>query len=123
MGVKNEVEYINISTTAKNMMSSDIPDNSKRIFKDKKIDEKLPEKIILDSGHLNFIRDRWDSNGIKYKIEKDADTYVCNSLLFAGIDEARKNEKVLFYFFHVPHDIYENKEKLRNLEDAIKSLF
>lgn len=122
MGAKYEVEYINISTTAKNIMSSDIPDNSNRIFKEKKIDENFPEKVVLDENRLNFALSRWDSNRIKYKIENDAGTYVCNSLLFAGIDEARKNEKTSFYFFHVPYDIYQDKEKLDNLEDAINSL-
>ena len=121
-GFSEKASNLALSITAKNIMSSDFPDNSGRIHKDVKINDKLPDILSIDEKQRRYFRKMARQAGINYYEQDDADSFVCNSLSFAGISETKGNTKTSFYFFHVPADIYSNKQQLRNLEKIIRML-
>lgn len=120
-GVSPFPEYLNVSIKAKNVMSAKIPDSSGDIYDGKPIDDNVDETRSLEDEDVKYIKDIFDDKGIKYVVETDAGTYVCNSLLYNGIKLAEKND-IRFYFIHVSDDIFSDKEKLKNLEKAVHAL-
>jgi len=101
-------------------MNKLIPDNSGRIFLFEKIDDSLPytASLSLSEEQLNPVYRILEVNGIDYDIETDPDSYVCNSVLWAGIDATRDAE-TQFLFFHLPWDILIDEAKRDNLVKAI----
>lgn len=87
----------------------------------KKIDKNADEKIDLDSNLVKEICNVWNENGILFRLEEDSGDIECNHLFYQGIN-LTKDTDIKFYFIHLPRDIYFDKEKLSNLEKAIKLL-
>lgn len=122
LGFSKNISRLTLSATAKNVMSSDSPDNSGRIHENVKINDKLPETLLINRQQFKSFTKKAKEAKIDYFIEFNSDTFVCNSLSFAGIAETKRNDKTLFYFFHVPQDIYSNPRQLENLEKLIQML-
>lgn len=80
-----------------------------------------PDKLSLSQDSLSGLINKFEQAGIKYDLRQETGTYVCNALFFTGL-EATRGSSTRVYFFHVPGDIYSNKEKRQNLERAIESI-
>jgi len=122
MGVSLYAENLNVSIVGQNTMSASIPDASGDVYHEKKINPLLPDRNTIPQYDLTFIQTRFQQSNVNYEIERDAGTYVCNSLLFNGISLTENNPETKFYFFHLPSDIYSNKDKLKNLERGLEAL-
>jgi len=121
MGVSSHPIYLDVSVVANNMMHASKPDNSGKIYHFEKIDSTFPEKIYLSEENIKKLISNFERENVKFNIDSVASTYVCNSLLFEGINLS-KEKGVEFYFFHIPYDIIKDKNKLNNLEKAVESI-
>jgi pyrrolidone-carboxylate peptidase len=119
LGVSSKPNYINVSINANNLMHASKPDYSGNIHNKDTINKSLPSRLSISNEDINNLAVNFDKNNIKYKLDSIPGTYVCNSLLFRGINLS-KEKGVKFYFFHVPYDIIINKDKFNNLEKAIE---
>lgn len=121
LGVSRNPCDLGVLIVAKNLMHASKPDNSGKCYLFKKIDSSFPKKIYLPEKNVQRLISIFEKENINFKIDSIPGTYVCNSLLFRGINLS-KEKNVKFYFFHVPYDIFEDKNKLNNLERAIESI-
>jgi len=91
--------------------------------------EDVPLAVSVKSGDLSLsyddldhLENRFEEHGVRYVIEHNAGTYVCNELLYTRLNLTENNPDTRFYFFHVPLDIYSNEDRLKNLMSAIRAL-
>jgi pyrrolidone-carboxylate peptidase len=122
MGVSKIPFYFNVSIVANNMMHASKPDNSGKIYLYTKIDSAFPEEIYLSEKDTKELISNFNKENIDFSADStEGTTYVCNSLLFKGINLSKK-KGFQFYFFHVPYDILKDKNKLDNLERAVETV-
>ena len=110
--------YFEVNVIAKNLMYG--TDVAQQTYVGT-IDSNLPNILPLPQNNLSELVSKFAHAGIRYNLSDDTGTYVCNVLLFRGL-EATSDSSTRIYFFHVPRDIYSNKDKRHNLEMAIEAL-
>lgn len=88
---------------------------------DRKIMEHVIDRVSMPTSSVEYLQDKFDALGIKYKLSTSAFISQCNSLLFEGI-MSTLSSMTKFYFFHVPRDIYANSAKRDNIVRAIETL-
>jgi pyrrolidone-carboxylate peptidase len=118
MGVSEIVYSFSLSVKARNIMSDSIADNSGKVYLSKIIDSGFPKEICLEEENLYKVISKLESENVMFLVDTSGSSYVCNRLLFKGIDLSTE-KGVEFYFIHVPEDILTNKDKLKNLKKAI----
>ena len=93
---------IKVEALAINVMHADIPDNEGFIAKRMKIYED-GDKCYFSSAPFYDIADRMKSAGIKPKVSFSAGTYVCNTLYYSLLYNAKKRGlNIPIAFIHIP---------------------
>lgn len=121
MGVSEIANFLDVSIVAENMMSALMPDDSGKMYLCAVIDSTCPAKMHIPEDNTKKLISYFKKENIKFNIDTTTTAFVCNSLLFSGINLSRE-QGVEFYFFHVPEDILKNESKLNNLERAVESI-
>jgi pyroglutamyl-peptidase len=101
-GLASRVPCIRLETKGKNIMNGKYPD----------ADEKSPKNELIINGdklwyettfNNKILADSLNNKGIKADISFDAESFICNSLIYLTARKiAKENLPIKFTFFHTP---------------------